>query len=102
MIDIPYIDTLCGKYSKQNILEGFRANTEVLCNENQENSKLYNQEFYSMCVKDNEIIFEITAQQKIKIPHMTMDNLKDILFKKLKLGKACDVFKLSVEHPRFA
>ena len=32
---------------------------------------------------------------------MTLTNLKDILFKKLKLGKACDVFHLSVEHLRY-
>ena len=58
--------------------------------------------FYDMFVEDNQIIFNLTSQQKVKIPHMTLDNLKDILFKKLKLGKACDVFKLSVEHLRFA
>jgi hypothetical protein len=33
---------------------------------------------------------------------MTLTNLKDILFKKLKLGKACDIFALSVEHLRYA
>ena len=101
-IDIPYIETLCGKYSGENILEGFSANTEFLCNENLENSTRYDGPFYNMCVKDNQIIFEITSQETMSIPHMTLNNLKDILFKKLKLGKACDVFKLSVEHLRFA
>ena len=33
---------------------------------------------------------------------MTLANPKDILFKRLKLGKACDIFKLSVEHLRFS
>ena len=74
----------------------------MLCNESAENSVRYNQDFYKMCIKDNEIIFDITAQQKVKIPHMTLTGLKDILFKKLKLGKACDVFQLSVEHLRYA
>ena len=67
VIDIPYIDTLCGKYSKQNILEGFRANTEVLCNENQENSKLYNQVFYSMCVKD---LLRYPLARRVSLPHV--------------------------------
>ena len=33
---------------------------------------------------------------------MQFSDLKDILFKKLKLGKACDVFMLTVEHLRNA
>ena len=83
-----YIDTLCGKYSGQNVLEGFRANTEILCNENAENSKQYDRDFYIMCVQDKDIIFVITSEEKISIPQMTLINLKDILFKKFKLMKA--------------
>jgi hypothetical protein len=60
-IDIPYIETLCGKYSGQNVLEGFIANTEILCNENSENATRYDGPLYDMCVQDNEIIFEITS-----------------------------------------
>ena len=33
---------------------------------------------------------------------MQIKNLKDILFKTLKLGKACDIFMLTVEHLRYA
>ena len=101
-VDIPYIETLCGKYSSQNILEGFCAITKMLCNENLEQSKHYDRSFYNMCVQDNAIIFDITSQENLKIPHMTLKNLKDIIFRKLKLGKACDIFKLTVEHLRFA
>ena len=101
-VDIPYIETLCGQYSGKNILEGFRANTEVLCNESSENVLRYDRAFYDLCIEDNQIIFDITSEQKVKIPQMTLTNLKDILFKKLKLGKACDIFKLSVEHLRFS
>ena len=36
--DIPYIDTLAGRFSEQNVLEGFRRNTEILCNDNESNS----------------------------------------------------------------
>ena len=31
-IEIPFIETLCGKYTSENILEGFYAKTEMLCN----------------------------------------------------------------------
>ena len=55
-----------------------------------------------MCVEDNQVILELTAQDTIKIPHMEIHNLKDIIFKRLKLNKACDVFKLTVEHLRYA
>ena len=33
---------------------------------------------------------------------MNIQNLKNILFKRLKLNKACDIYKLSVEHLRYA
>ena len=58
-------------------------------------------EFYQMCVKDNEIIFQITETEQ-NIPKMSLDDLKGILFKRLKLNKACDIFMLTVEHLRYA
>ena len=33
--EIPYIETLNSKYSGKNILEGFRANRQLLCSENE-------------------------------------------------------------------
>ena len=54
-----------------------------------------------MALNDNMIIYDITFNSNINIPKMTLENLKNILFKKLKLRKACDVFKLTVEHLRF-
>ena len=56
-------------------------------------------EFYRMCLEDNQIIFELT-QDEIKIPHIQLSQLSDIIFKRLKLNKACDIFKLTVEHLR--
>ena len=88
-----------GIYRGNNVLEEFCSNTQALCNDESETS---NHEFYKMCVKDNMMIFDIAVQEAIKIPHMTLQNLKDILFKKLKLNKACDVYKLTVEHLWFA
>ena len=32
---------------------------------------------------------------------MQLTHLKEIIFKKLKLRKACDIFKLTVEHLRY-
>ena len=55
-----------------------------------------------MCEQDNMIILEISENENLKIPHMKIENLKDILFKRLKLNKACDIYKLSVEHLRYA
>ena len=99
--DIPFIETLCGKYEGENVLEGFCANTEKLCNEKSVSTNSDN-EFYKMCEEDNQIIFELTSQDKLTIPYMELTQLKDIIFKRLKLNKACDFFKLTVEHLRYA
>ena len=100
--EIPFIETLAGRYHGNNVLEGFCANTEILCNDdNDEKSERYDNELYSMFVKDNQIIFDITSSEEIKIPHMNLTQLKDIILKKLKLNKACNIFMLTVEHLRF-
>ena len=77
-------------YSGNNVLEGFCSNTESLCNNN---SDVLDHEFYKMCLEDNMMIFEIAQQETHNIPHMTLTNLKETLFKKLKLNKACDVYR---------
>ena len=100
--DIPFIETLTGKYQGDDVLEGFAANTEVLCDEEKTMQNNYDNEFYDMIVKDNMIIFDITSEEQIEIPKMSLIQLKDIIFKKLKVNKACDVFKLTVEHLRNA
>ena len=99
-LGIPSIETVCGIYEGRNVLEGFRANTEILCNEKSCESSERNQ-FYEMCVRDNMIIFEITSDENLPIPHMELSDLKDIIFGRLKLNKACDVYKLTVEHLRY-
>ena len=48
------------------------------------------------------IIFDISMLENILIPHMNLSDLKEILFNKLKLRKACDIHMLTVEHLRFA
>ena len=89
---------MAGNYYGENVLEGFSANTEMLCNENNTQDNKYDKMFYDMIVKDNMIIFDITSKEDMKIPHMNITQLKDIIFKKLKPNKACDVFKITVEH----
>ena len=61
----------------------------------------FDETFYKMCIEDNQIIFEITSRQGINLPLMSLLDLKNILFKKLKLNKACDINMLTVEHLRF-
>ena len=48
------------------------------------------------------IILDIANEDQTNIPHMSLEILKHIIFKKLKLNKACDINKLTVEHLRFA
>ena len=83
--DILEIETLCGKYIGNDVIEGFRANTQLLCNENEGNVRFDNS-FLQMCEYDNQIILNIT-EQEIRIPHMKLEDLRDFIFKKLKLKK---------------
>ena len=55
----PYIETMSGTYTGANVLEGFCANTEILCNE-KENSQQTENSFLKMCYEDNEIISNFT------------------------------------------
>ena len=98
---IDYIETLVGIFTGENVLEGFRANAEKLCSK-RDNTDDFCETFYKMCIEDNSIIFDFTTSQNIKIPKMTMEDLNTILFKKLKLNKAADIFQVTVEHLRNA
>ena len=54
-----------------------------------------------MSISDNMIIFDITIQStEPSIPDMSRIQLKDIIFRQMKLNKACDIYKLTVEHLR--
>ena len=77
-------------------MEGFVANTVILCIEEASDTNEYNNEFYKKVIKDNMMIFEITPESKVTIPQMKINDLKDILFKKLKINKVCDVCMLTV------
>ena len=44
----------------------------------------------------------ILTDNDVDIPPLTLSKLKDILFRKLKPNKACDVYMLTTEHLRFS
>ena len=95
---IPFLETLEGVFSGEEVLEGFRRNTELLCSENRDDSE---HTFHNECTIDDAIIFDLAMDDNVNVPEMTLDNLKFIIFKKLKLNKACDLYKLTVEHLRY-
>ena len=97
---ISEIKTFLGTYKSQNVLEGFRANTEHLCND--KSDKNFSDEFLKRCEDDLMIISELSEFEPLTIPPIKIEDIKRIIFKKLKLNKACDVFKLTVEHLRYA
>ena len=96
-----YLDTPVGVYHGEDILEGFAADAEHLGRERGESSQ-YDNEFYRLCKLDNVYIFEIEENEQLKIPPMTIEDLEEILFKRMKPGKACDIYQLTVEHLREA
>ena len=81
-------------------MEGFRSNTEKVCNEKPMESSGTNP-FFQMCLEDNCIILDVISCEHLNIPHMQLSDMKDILFNRLKLNKACDIYKLTVEHLRY-
>ena len=95
------LNTPAGNYHGENILEGFAADAELLAHAVAEAPEFDN-DFYKLCILDNSYIFEFKGDDAVKIPEMTMEDLKEILCKEMKLKKACDIYKLTVEHLRFA
>ena len=98
--EISEIETFHGCYRGDNVLEVFRANTEHLCNE--KDGKNYSDEFLNRCLEDLIIIDEISEDEELKIPPITLENLQEIVHKKLKNNKACDIYHLTPEHLKHA
>ena len=48
------------------------------------------------------IIRDISDYESLKIPPISLQNFKDIIFKRLKTNKACDIYMLTTEHLRCA
>ena len=60
----------------------------------------FDQGFYKLCKLGNIYIFEFSCEPESQIPPMTISQLQFILNSKMKAGKACDVYQLTVEHLR--
>ena len=89
------VGTFCG----DDVLEGFAADAEHLGRVRGE-PDIYDNEFYRLCKQDNAYIFEFKGNDEVKVPPMSLKNLDEIIFKKMKHGKACDLYQLTVEHIR--
>ena len=98
--DIPEIETFKGTFKGENVLEGFRVNTEHLCNE--KTSTKFSDNFLHRCTEDLFIINEISNIEDLKIPPICPQALQHIVHKKLKKNKACDIYQLTPEHLKYA
>lgn len=92
--------TPVGVYHGEDVLEGFAADAEYLGRDRGE-PDVYDNKFYRLCKADNLYIFELKEQSSVKIPPMTIIDLEEILNKKMKRGKACDIYQLTVEHLQY-
>ena len=93
------LHTPVGTFYGGDVLEGFAADAEYLGKPKKETS--YDHGFYKLCKLDNVYIFEIMNDSNLSIPLMTLKDLNKIIFSKMKLGKACDIYHLTVEHLRY-
>ena len=93
--------TPSGTYYDVDILEGFAKDVEELGKYVGENSG-YDNEFYRLCVEDNKFIFDFQTENDYKIPNMKIEDLDKIIDKEMKRNKACDIYKLTAEHLKFA
>ena len=93
--------TPTGTYNGSDILEGFTADAELL-GQHVGEAPEFDNSFYKLCILDNLYIFDFPGHDEIKIPEMRIEDLNNIVNKEMKLGKACDVYKLTVEHLRYA
>ena len=91
------LQTPVGTFYGEDILEGFAADAEFLGRSN-ENCEIFDQNFYKLCKLDNIYIFELKDNLHQTIPPMSLSQLEKILHSKMKLGKSCDIYYLTVEH----
>ena len=94
------LQTPIGTFQGDDVLEGFTADAEHLGKSNEASSR-YDQKFYNLCKLDNLYIFDFEEDAHIDIPPMSLSQLDRILHSKMKLGKSCDIYHLTVEHLRY-
>ena len=95
------LHTPAGEYHGNDILEGFANDAEQLGRFVGETSEFDNN-FYRLCIQDNFFIFELEAENCLKIPKMKIEDLGKIIDKEMKMGKASDIYKLTAEHLKYA
>ena len=94
------LHTPAGVYYGGDTLEGFAKDAEIL-GQSAGEMKEYDNEFYRMCIQDNQCIFDFKGEDSIDIPNMTFKDLDDIITKEMKKDKACDIYKLTAEHLKY-
>ena len=93
--------TPLGAYYGKDTLEGFAADAEFLGKKAGEKPE-YDNAFYRLCIQDNQYIFELNEDHNIRIPEMKYEDLEKIIDEEMKKNKACDIYKLTAEHLKFA
>ena len=94
------LNTPAGVYHGRDTLEGFARDAELLGKFVGESHEFDN-EFYRLCIQDNQFIFEFKEENNLKIPKMRLEDLEKILTKEMKLRKACDIYRLTAEHLKY-
>ena len=89
------LHTTVGAFYGEDVVEGFAADAEHLGKTN-EGSQYFDHEFYKLCKLDNIYIFEFEGQDPIRIPPMNIFQLEHILKSRMKTGKSCDIYHLTV------
>ena len=92
------LSTPVGVYHGEDILEGFAADAEHLARPNSD--CWFDNYFYKLCKLDNCFIFDFLQTEPMVISEMKMSDLNRILTSKMKVGKSCDYYQLTVEHLR--
>ena len=98
---ITSLSTSAGDYHGSDTLEGFAKDAEILGRFVGESGE-YDNSFYRLCVQDNIFIFDFETENSMKIPRMKLVDLDKIIDKEMKYGKACDIYKLTAEHLKYA
>ena len=95
------LTTPTGTYHGEDILEGFAADAEYLSRQTSDlNDGWSDHYFYKLCKLDNYYIFDFLQTEPMALPEMKITDLDRILTKKMKTGKSCDYYQLTVEHLR--
>ena len=91
------LHTPAGIYYGEDTLEGFANDAELLAQHLGESSE-YDNEFYRLCIQDNQFIFDFKDNDYITLPEMKLEDLEKIINTEMKNGKAPDIYKLTSEH----